>query len=197
MKEKTIPPYTIEQVHALVGGNRMSQFQFRRRCDRYLLALCLSVLAVLASILWHTAPAGATSFNIVLLVLAVADLWVAQRAARSLWLMRKTLILRSKPLLMTRYSYRLNRLSRRRRLWLDFILRGSYGTPSAANSRRSELVGLRIPSYSIAACFLLLLMLSADKAFATTQDYVKVTTTSERSNSVICDTINNTIEKIQ
>ena len=45
MKEKTIPPYTIEQVHALVGGNRMSQFQFRRRCDRYLLDLCLAVIA--------------------------------------------------------------------------------------------------------------------------------------------------------
>ena len=189
MKEKTIPPYTIEQVHALVGGNRMSQFQFRRRCDRYLLALCLSVLAVLASILWHTAPAGATAFNIVLIALAVADLWVAQRAARSLWLMRKTLILRSKPLLMTRYSYRLNRLSHRRRLWLDFILRGSYGTPSAANSRRSELVGLRIPSYSIAACFLLLLMLSADKAFAASPEYDRVTSTTSNADLAICDSV--------
>lgn len=189
MKEKTIPPYTLEQIHALVGGNRMSQFQFRRRCDRYLLALCLSVLAVLASILWHTAPAGATAFNIVLIALAVADLWVAQRAARSLWLMRKTLILRSKPLLMTRYSYRLNRLSRRRRLWLDFILRGSYGTPSATNSRRSELVGLRIPSYSIAACFLLLLMLIADKAFAASPEYDRVTSSTSNAELAICDSV--------
>lgn len=195
MKEKEVPQFTLEQIHALVGGNRLSQFEFRRRCDRYLLAFCLSFLALMASVLWHTAPAGATAFNIAVMALAVADVWVAQRAVRSLWLMRKTLRLRDNPCRMARYSVRLNRLSRRRRLWLDFILRGTYGTMSAANFRRCELVSLRIPSFSVAACLLLFIALNVDSAFAASPDYDRVTTTTSNDAYAICNTVIKIIEQ--
>lgn len=184
-----VAPLSPEQIHALVDGGRLSQFQLRRQTDRYLLALCLCLLALAASILWHTASAGFSPLNIAVLVLATAVLWVALRAAFSLWLMRQTLRLRHYPYRMACYADRLNRLSRHRRWWLRFVLKGSYGSVSDADSRRLELVTLRLPSYSIAACLLLLIALNADKAFATTHDYAQVTTTSDKTDMAICDTV--------
>ena len=214
-----IPPFSPEQIHALVEGDNIPQFQLRRRCDRYLLIFCLLLLALSASILWHTAPAGPSPLNVAVLVLAVADLWVALRAARSLWLMRQTLRLRPYPYRMSRYADRLNRLSCHRRRWIGFVLRSSYNSVtygdvfsprdksklsssrlvenvSDKDYRRREFFSLRLPSYSIAACIFLLIVLNADKAFAATRDFVKVTTTSEKTDDAICDTINNTIEQL-
>lgn len=201
-----IPPFSTEQIHSVVEGDRLSQFQLRRRCDRYLLIFCLFVLALAASLLWHTAPTGATPLNVTVLILAVADAVVALRAVRSLWLMRQTLRLRPYPYRMSRYADRLNRLSRHRRRWIGFVLAGSYNSvathvdPSTrstgACTSRQEFFFLRLPSYSIAVCLFLLIALNADKAFAATRDFVKVTTTSEKTDDAICDTINNTIEQL-
>ena len=201
-----IPPFSTEQIHSVVEGDRLSQFQLRRRCDRYLLIFCLFVLALAASLLWHTAPTGATPLNVAVLILAVADAVIALRAARSLWLMRQTLRLRHRPYRMARYADRLGRLSRRRRRWLGLVLAGSYNSVSThvdpstrstgACTSWQEFFSLRLPSYSIAACLFLLIALNADKAFAATRDYVKVTTTTEHTAIAICDTINNTIERL-
>lgn len=191
-----IPPFSPEQIHALVEGDKIPQFQLRRRCDRYLLIFCLLLLALAASILWHTAAAGVTPFNVAVAILSVADLWVTLRAARSLWLMKQTLRLRPYPYRMSRYADRLNRLSRHRRRWIGFVLAGSYNSVSDKDYRRREFFSLRLPSYSIAACIFLLIVLNADKAFAATRDFVKVTTTSEKTDDAICDTINNTIEQL-
>ena len=191
-----IPPFSTEQIHSVVEGDRLSQFQLRRRCDRYLLIFCLFVLALAASLLWHTAPTGATPLNVTVLILAVADAVVALRAARSLWLMKQTLRLRPYPYRMSRYADRLNRLSRHRRRWIGFVLAGSYNSIPDKYYRRREFFSLRLPSYSIAVCLFLLIALNADKAFAATRDFVKVTTTSEKTDDAICDTINNTIEQL-
>lgn len=191
-----IPPFSTEQIHSVVEGDRLSQFQLRRRCDRYLLIFCLFVLALAASLLWHTAPTGATPLNVTVLILAVADAVVALRAVRSLWLMRQTLRLRPYPYRMSRYADRLNRLSRHRRRWIGFVLAGSYNSIPDKYYRRREFFSLRLPSYSIAVCLFLLIALNADKAFAATRDFVKVTTTSEKTDDAICDTINNTIEQL-
>lgn len=191
-----IPPFSPEQIHALVEGDKIPQFQLRRRCDRYLLIFCLLLLALAASILWHTASGGVTPFNVAVAILSVADICVALRAARSLWLMRQTLRLRPYPYRMSRYADRLNRLSCHRRRWIGFVLRSSYNSVSDKDYRRREFFSLRLPSYSIAACIFLLIVLNADKAFAATRDFVKVTTTSEKTDDAICDTINNTIEQL-
>lgn len=191
-----IPPLTAGQLHSLVAGNRLSQFGYRRRCDRYLLALCLALFALAASILWHTYPAGVTPFNVAVGVFAAADIWVGWRAARSLWLMRQSLRLRSRPYRMARYADRLRRLSRRRRLWLAFILRGTDDLSSAKGVRRMELVSLRIPSYSIAACLFLLVAVNSDKAFASSRNYAKVTTTSNKTDDAICETLYNIMAQI-
>jgi len=182
-----IPPLSPEQIHALVEGDRLPQYQLRRQADAYLLTFCLLVLALAASVLWHTAPAF---LNSLVILLAVIDCWVAWRAARSLWLMWQMRRHRCHPYRMARYADRLSRLSRRRRWWLSLVL------PRSANSQFSILNSQfpRLPSYSIAACIFLLIVLNADKAFATTRDYVKVTTTSGKSDSAICDTVNKTIE---
>lgn len=144
-----IPPLSPEQIHSVVESDRLPQFQLRRQADRWLLTFCLFVLALAASLLWHTAPAGSTPLNIAVLILAVVDAVVALRAARSLWLMRQTLRLRHRPYRMSRYADRLNRLSRRRRLWLDFILRGSKAPASAESTHRFVFATQRIPSYAI------------------------------------------------
>lgn len=144
-----IPPLSPEQIHALISSNRLSQFQLRRQADRYLLVFTLLLLALAASILWHTAPAGITPLNVAVLILAVIALWASLRAALSLWLMRQTLRHRSNLGRMVRYSDRLNRLSRRRRLWLDFVLRGSKAPAVAENTRRLVFTIQRIPSYAI------------------------------------------------
>ncbi len=191
-----IPPFSTEQIHSVVEGDRLSQFQLRRRCDRYLLIFCLLLLALAASIMWHTASAGVTPFNVAVAILSVADLWVTLRAARSLWLMKQTLRLRPYPYRMSRYADRLNRLSRHRRRWIGFVLRSSYNSIPDKYYRRREFFSLRLPSYSIAVCLFLLIALNADKAFAATRDFVKVTTTSEKTDDAICDTINNTIEQL-
>lgn len=191
-----IPPFSTGQIHSVVEGDRLPQFQLRRQADRYLLIFCLFVLALAASLLWHTAPAGLSPLNVAVLILAVADAVVALRAVRSLWLMRQTLRLRHRPYRMARYADRLGRLSRRRRRWLGFVLAGSYNSVSDNNHRRQEFFSLRLPSYSIAACLFLLIALNADKAFAATRDYVKVTTTTEQTATAICDTVGNIIQQL-
>ena len=193
-----IPPFSPEQIHALVEGDNIPQFQLRRRCDRYLLIFCLLLLALAASILWHTDTSAlrAPQVLVPVAILSVADLWVTLRAARSLWLMKQTLRLRPYPYRMSRYADRLNRLSRHRRRWIGFVLAGSYNSIPDKDYRRREFFSLRLPSYSIAACIFLLIVLNADKAFAATRDFVKVTTTSEKTDDAICDTINNTIEQL-
>ena len=188
--------FTSEQIHALLWDNRMSQFQFRRRCDRYLLAFCLCVLALAASILWHTAPWGVTVFNAVVVVLSVAVVWVAVRAACSLWLMRQTLRLRAHPDRMSKYTDRLNRLSRRRRRWIGFVLRNGFDSTPVRGNKKSEFISLRLPSYSIAASLLMFIAINSDKAFAATRDYTKVTTTSEKADAVICSTVNNIMSQL-
>lgn len=191
-----IPPFSPEQIRSVVEGERLPQFQLRRQADRYLLVFCLFVLALAASLLWHTAPAGLSPLNVAILVLAVADAVVALRAVRSLWLMRQTLRLRHRPYRMARYADRLGRLSPRRRRWLGFVLAGSYNSVSDNNHRRREFFSLRLPSYSIAACLFLLIALNADKAFAATRDYVNVTTTTEQTAAAICDTVGNIIQQL-
>ena len=191
-----IPPFSPEQIHSVVESDRLPQFQLRRQSDSYLLVFCLFVLALAASLLWHTAPAGSTPLNVAVLILAVVDAVVALRAASSLWLMRRTLRLRHRPYRMARYADRLSRLSRRRRPWLRFVLRGSYGTSSGSDYRRSEFFSLRLPSYSIAACLFLLIAMNADKAFAVTRDFAKVTTTTDRTDTAICDTVKILIEQL-
>lgn len=201
-----IPPFSTEQIHSVVEGDRLPQFQLRRQADRYLLIFCLFVLALAASLLWHTAPTGATPLNVTVLILAVADAVVALRAVRSLWLMRQTLRLRHRPYRMARYADRLGRLSRRRRRWLGFVLAGSCNSVSThvdpstrstgACTSRQEFFSLRLPSYSIAACLFLLIALNADKAFAATRDYVNVTTTTEHTATAICDTVDNIIQQL-
>ena len=191
-----LPPFSTEQIHSVVEGDRLPQFQLRRQADRYLLIFCLFVLALAASLLWHTAPTGATPLNVTVLILAVADAVVALRAVRSLWLMRQTLRLRHRPYRMARYADRLGRLSRRRRRWLGFVLAGSYNSVADNNHRRQEFFSLRLPSYSIAACLFLLIALNADRAFAATRDYVKVTTTTEHTATAICDTVDNIIHQL-
>ena len=189
-----IAPLSTEQIHALIGEGRLSQFQLRRQADRYLLIFCILFFALVASILWHTAPMGISAPKTVLLIVAAADLWVALRAALSLWLMRQTLRHRSNLGRMVRYSDRLNRLTHRRRLWMRFIL-GSRSV-SDKDYRRIEFFSLRLPSYAIAACLFLLIALNADKAFATTRDFVNVTTTTERTVTSICDTVGNIIQQL-
>jgi len=201
-----IPPFSPEQIRSVVESDRLPQFQLRRQADRYLLVFCLFVLALAASLLWHTAPAGPSPLNVAVLVLAVADAVVALRAVRSLWLMWQTLRLRHRPYRMARYADRLGRLSRRRRRWLVFVLAGSYNSvathvdPSTrstgACTSRQEFFFLRLPSYSIAACLFLLIALNADKAFAATRDYVNVTTTTEHTATAICDTVDNIIQQL-
>lgn len=191
-----IPPFSPEQIRSVVEGDRLPQFQLRRQADRYLLIFCLFVLALAASLLWHTAPAGLSPLNVAVLILAVADAVVALRAVRSLWLMRQTLRLRHCPYRMASYADRLGRLSRRRRLWLGFVLAGSYNSVADNNHRRQEFFSLRLPSYSIAACLFLLIALNADKAFAATRDYVKVTTTTDQTATAICDTVDNIIQQL-
>lgn len=201
-----IPPFSTEQIHSVVEGDRLPQFQLRRQADRYLLIFCLFVLALAASLLWHTAPTGVTPLNVTVLILVVADAVVALRAVRSLWLMRQTLRLRHRPYRMARYADRLGRLSRRRRRWLGFVLTGSYNSVSThvdpstrstgACTSRQEFFSLRLPSYSIAACLFLLIALNADRAFAATRDYVKVTTTTDQTAAAICDTVGNIIQQL-
>lgn len=191
-----IPPFSPEQIRSVVEGDRLPQFQLRRQADRYLLVFCLFVLALAASLLWHTAPAGLSPLNVAVLVLAVADAVVAFRAVRSLWLMRQTLRLLHRPYRMANYADRLGRLSRRRRHWLGFVLAGSYNSVSDNNHRWLEFFSLRLPSYSIAACLFLLIALNADKAFAATRDYVNVTTTTAQTATAICDTVDNIIQQL-
>ena len=191
-----IPPFSPEQICSVVESDRLPQFQFRRQADRYLLVFCLFVLALAASLLWHTAPVGATPLNVAVIILSVADAVVALRAACSLWLMRQTLRLRHRPYRMARYADRLSRLSRRRRRWLGFVLAGSYNSVSEKDHRWQEFFSLRLPSYSIAACLFLLIALNADKAFAATRDYVNVTTTTDQTATAICDTVGNIIQQL-
>ena len=214
-----IPPFSTEQIRSVVEGDRLPQFQLRRQADRYLLVFCLFVLALAASLLWHTAPAGLSPLNVAVLILAVADAVVALRAVRSLWLMRQTLRLRHRPYRMARYADRLGRLSRRRRRWLGFVLAGSYNSVtygdvfssrdksklfssrlienvSDNNHRWQEFFSLRLPSYSIAACLFLLIALNADRTFAATRDYVNVTTTTDQTATAICDTVGNMIQQL-
>lgn len=189
-----IPPLSPEQIRAVVESDRLPQFQLRRQADNNLLTFCLCVLALAASLLWHTAPAGLTPLNVAVIILAVADVWVALRAARSLWLMWQTRRLRHRPYRMSRYADRLGRLSHRRRWWIGLVL-GSRPV-SGKDYRQIEYFSLRLPSYFIAACLFLLIAINSDKAFAAKRDFVNITTTTERTATAICDTVNNIIEQL-
>ncbi|MBR1851452.1 MAG: hypothetical protein IJ789_08830 [Bacteroidales bacterium] len=191
-----IPSLTTEQIHSVVESDRLPQFQLRRQADRYLLVFCLLVLALVASTLWHTASSGLSPLNVAVLILAIADVVVALRAASSLWLMRQTLRLRHRPYRMARYADRLSRLSRSRRRWLGFVLAGSHNSIPEKKYYRQEFFSLRLPSYSIAACLFLLIALNADKAFAATRNYVNVTTTTAQTATAICDTVGNIIDQL-
>lgn len=149
------PPISAQQLHALIEGERLSQFQLRRQSDRYLLMLCLLVLALLASLLWHTASRGVTPTNVAVLTLAVADCWVACRAARSLWLMWQTHRLRFQPDRMSRYADRLSRLSYRRRWWLGLVLRNNAGLKHHCVRYRRRVAVCR---FAVAACLVVLLV---------------------------------------
>lgn len=190
-----IPPLSPEQIHSVVEGDRLPQFQFRRQADRYLLIFCLLFLALVASVLFRTAPAGITPLNVALLVLGGMDAWVVLRAARSLWLMRQTLRLRHRPYRMLRYSDLLHRLSHRRRWWIDTVLWPNHAT-SAQDSPRIEIATLRISSYAIAVCLFLLIFVNSDKAFASTRTYANVTTNTEKTATAIYDSVNQTIMQI-
>ena len=190
-----IPPLSPEQIHSVVESDRLPQFQFRRQADRYLLIFCLLFLALVASVLLRTAPAGITPLNVALLVLGGMDAWVVLRAARSLWLMRQTLRLCHCPYRMSRYADRLNRLTRCRRWWLNLVLCGSKAPASVENTRRFVFATQRVPSYAIATLLLLLVTFNAGEAFATTRTYVKVTTTSGVSDTAICDTLYHILEQ--
>lgn len=191
-----IPPLSPEQVHALISSGRLSQFQLRRQADRNLLTLCLPVLALVASVLWRTALADIMPIKVALIILAVADGWVALRAARSLWLMRQTLRLRATPLRMARYADRLHRLSHRRRWWLNLVLRNSPNTNALNVNRRQERLAIRIPSYVAAACVLLILAIHTNTAFAATHSYAKITTTSNQTDKALCRSVNKIIEQL-
>lgn len=185
---ENIPPLTHDQVHALISSSRLTQFELRRKADGLLLAFCLLLLALGTVALRGVAVSAAG--RVVLLVLAVADLWVALRAARSLWLLWLTHRLRFQPARMVRYAGRLARLFRRRRLWLGFILWGARNRSSEYNWFRTELRAVRIPSYAVAACMLLFFMFSSKDASAYNHDYDKVTTTTGETDKAICDTVN-------
>lgn len=189
-----MPSLSPEQIHTVVSGGSLSQFELRRQADRYLLALCLSVLVLAASILRHTASAGITPFNAAVVLLSVAGLFVSLRAARSLWLMRQSQRHRSQPYRMACYADRLQRLSRRRRRWLNFVLRGN--TAASDSRRRYEMLVPRIPSYVVAALLFIIIAINASEAFATTHDFVKITTTSDKADEVLCLTVSQIIKQL-
>lgn len=188
-----IPPLSPQEIHDLIGSGRLSQFQLRRQADRHLLVLGLCLLALAASILRHTAPAGATPLNAAILLLSVAVLFVTLRAARSLWLMRLTLRHRSQPYRMACYADRLGRLSHRRRRWLNRVLRSN---EAGASSSRFEMLFPRIPSYALATLLFLLIAVNACETFASSRAYINVTTNTEQTASAVCDSVNNIIKQL-
>lgn len=180
-----IPPLSAQQIHTLVESGRRPQFQIRQQADRYLLAYSLLLLLLAAGLLWYTAPIHITPFSIAVLIFSAIDLWVISRAACSLWLMRQTLRLRFTPLRMARYSDHLNRLSHRRRYWLNFVLRNSSPSASSKEHRQMEFFCFRLPSYTIALGLLLLLALNTSKTFANTHDFIKIITTTDKTDTTL------------
>ena len=178
-------PIPAQQLHALIGKECLSQFQLRRHADRYLLTLCLLVLALSASILWHTASAGVSPTNVAVLVLVVADCRVACRAARSLWLMWQTHRLRFQPDRMSRYADRLSRLSYRRRWWLGLVLRDNGGLEQRCARYRRRVAVRR---YAVAAClFVGICFPYASLLVAPT--YEQITTSGKGDIQHICNTV--------
>lgn len=152
------PPLSHEQIHDLISSNRPTQSQLHRQADSYLLIFSLSLLTLAAIILWHTAPAGLTPFNVTLLILTTADGWVAIRAVRSLWLMWLTYRLRHRPYRMLRYADRLDRLSHRRRWWLQFALANRYDSNYEEEKRQLGSFPLRLPYFAITTILVLLIV---------------------------------------
>ncbi|MCF0212032.1 MAG: hypothetical protein HUK17_03965 [Bacteroidales bacterium] len=141
-------PFSLNSLHDILSGKRHSQFKIRRLADRSLLALCIFLIVLAASLLWRTLPFGFTSLNVSILILSFLFLWVATRAAYSLWLMRQTTRFRFQPHRMIIYTLRLNRLTYRRRYWLQFVL----CKPHVTDEKRSRWFGLatlRIPPYAM------------------------------------------------
>ena len=157
-----IPPLSPEQIHSVVESDRLPQFQLRRQADRWLLTLCILLLTLVAGLLWHHASDGLSPLNIAFLIFSAADLGVVLRATYSLWLMRQTLRLRATPLRMARYTDRLNRLTHRRRRWIDLVLRSHEVALLCQVSYRIEKAFHRIPSPAfVTACLALLVVITA------------------------------------
>lgn len=189
------PPFTHDEVHRLISSPRPSQADLLRQADAYLLTLCLLLLALESSILWHTLPLGHTVLNIATIVLGVISLWGAYRAALSLYYQWQMHRLCHHPYRMLRFSDRLHRLSHRRRWWINTVLWPNHAT-SAQDSPRIEIATLRISSYAIAVCLSLLIFVNSDKAFASTRTYANVTTNTEKTATAIYDSVNQTIMQI-
>lgn len=189
------PPFTHDEVHRLISSPRPSQADLLRQADAYLLTLCLLLLALESSILWHTLPLGHTVLNIATIVLGVISLWGAYRATLSLYYQWQMHRLRHRPYRMLRYSDLLRRLSHRRRWWIDTVLRNS---PNASflNDSCRERIALRIPSYATAACILLILAFHTNLAFASIHNYAKVTTTSNQTDEELCRSVKKIIEQL-
>lgn len=190
-----LPPLSPAQLHTLISGKRQTQFQMRRQSDRYLFTISILTLILMASILWHLSAERFSLFNIIV-ILSIIDLCIAIRAGASLFLMWQTHRLRQHPYRMSRYADLLNRLTYHRRHWVDFVLHNSYGDTTDNRISKLEFINIRIPSYAIAACLLLLIAMNSDKAFAKTRDYAKVTTTSEKTDDTICNSVDYIIDQL-
>lgn len=190
------PPFTHDEIHRLISSPRPSQADLLRQADAYLLTLCLLLLALESSILWHTLPLGHTVLNIATIVLGVILLWGAYRAALSLYYQWQMHRLRHRPYRMLRYSDLLHRLSHRRRWWIDTVLRNSPNANLLNGSRRQERLAIRVPSYVAAACVLLILAIHTNAAFAATRTYSIVTTTSNQTAAALCHSVNKIIEQL-
>lgn len=190
------PPFTHDEVHRLISSPRPSQADLLHQADAYLLTLCLLLLALESSILWHTLPLGHTVLNIATIVLGVISLWGAYRAALSLYYQWQMHRLRHRPYRMLRYSDLLHRLSHRRRWWIDLVLRNSTNADPHHISRRQERLAIRVPSYVAAACVLLILAIHTNAAFAATRTYSIVTTTSNQTAAALCHSVIKIIEQL-
>ena len=153
------PPFTHDEVHRLISSPRPSQADLLRQADAYLLTLCLLLLALESSILWHTLPLGHTVLNIATIVLGVISLWGAYRATLSLYYQWQMHRLRHRPYRMLRYSDLLHRLSHRRRWWINTVLWPNSPNANLLNgSRRQERLATRIPAHTFATICLALIV---------------------------------------
>ena len=184
----TIPPMGEDEMLSIIRSNSPMQFESRRTADRYLLAFCLSLLALVVFVLWHMWATDATFAKLALLLIAAVDLWTAQRSALSLYLMWQCHRLRSRPYRMARYAERLKKLTIRRQ-WLGRVQYFWYSQPTPADEKHLELKLVNKCSYCIAACLVLLIVLNAGIAFAAPCQYSLLSAPSNMSAVGVCDNI--------